>query len=282
MQLPSSFSIIEHQLYAKQAAIEAGAVLRKMWGHIKNIQHKDAYFDLVTEADQMSEECILNFLHKHFPAHSVLSEEAGLQSARDAKFTWIVDPLDGTTNYAHQYPMVAVSIALAFEGTPLVGVVYNPLLEELFEASRGAGCLFNGKIVKVSTIDALSNSLLASGFPYDRRENPDTNYREFCHLTHLSQGVRRGGAASLDLAYVAAGRLEGYWERGLKPWDMAAGMVLVEEAGGKISAYDQSPVDLFSGKILASNGRLHAALSQEIRSVPSKGSNPLFLFGGGA
>lgn len=167
--------------------------------------------------------------------------------------TWVVDPLDGTTNFVHQFPFVAVSIALLEEGMPIVGVVYNPILHECFAAVRGLGATLNGTPLHVSSVSQLSRSLLATGFAYDRRDQPDTNYPEFARLTHLTQGVRRAGAASLDLAYVAAGRLDAYWERGVQLWDIAAGQLLVQEAGGKVTSYTGQPLDLQNIRILASN-----------------------------
>jgi myo-inositol-1(or 4)-monophosphatase len=183
------------------------------------------------------------------------------------RFLWAVDPLDGTTNFAHRYPAFAVSIGLLIDGEPAVGVVYEPLRDELFFAARGLGAFLNYRPIRVSATEGLAKSLLVTGFAYDRRETDDNNYAEFCHFTHLSQGVRRGGSASLDLAYVAAGRLDGYWERGLSPWDIAAGIVLVREAGGTVSAYDGSPFDIDSGRILASNGLLHTAMINELAKV---------------
>jgi len=249
---------------ALKLAQKGGAVLKKHWGNLQNISHKDNSIDLVTDADQASERTMLRFLKNKHPSHSILSEEIGWHEVQDAEFLWIMDPLDGTTNFTHQYPMVSVSIGLLFQGIPLVGVVYNPILKELFYAARGLGAFLNKAKITVSNTNSLDASLLASGFPYDRRKNKDNNYSEFCLLTHLSQGVRRGGSAALDLAYVAAGKFDGYWERGIKPWDVAGGIVLVQEAGGLISAYDQSAFKIDSGMILASNGHIHAVLSDKI------------------
>jgi myo-inositol-1(or 4)-monophosphatase len=186
----------------------------------------------------------------------------------DSEYLWAIDPLDGTTNYAHGYPIAAVSIGLLIEGIPQVGVVYNPFKNELFRAAKGLGATLNYRPIGVSQTSELSKSLLVSGFAYDRCTTKDNNYAEFCYLTHLTQGVRRSGSASLDLTEVACGRLDGYWERGIRPWDVTAGIVLVEEAGGKVSAYDGSEIDLRSGRILATNGRIHANLSQALRETP--------------
>ncbi len=248
---------------ATEAAQQGGAVLKELWGNLKDIRDKRYQGDLVTEADRQSESVILNSLLFHFPDHQILAEESGLfQPPSD--FMWAVDPLDGTTNYAHQYPMIAVSIGLIYQHSPILGVIYNPITDELFQAAEGWGAKLNGQPITVSNISHLKDSLLATGFAYDRRETPDNNYAEFCHFTHLTHGVRRAGAASLDLAYVACGRLDGYWEKGLKPWDLAAGAIMVKEAGGWVSDYKLDPLNLDSGRILATNGHLQSAMSQEL------------------
>jgi myo-inositol-1(or 4)-monophosphatase len=249
---------------AIQAARQAGDVLMKHLGKLSHIDQKSMPGDLVTEADRESEDGILALLKQHFPAHDILAEESGLHQNKQSNFCWIIDPLDGTTNYAHQFPMFNVSIALFEKDKPIVGVVYDPFHQELFHALRGGGAYLNDSLIYVSKISSLAKSLLATGFAYDRTQTKDNNYAEFCKLTDMTQGVRRAGAAALDLAYVAAGRLDGYWERGLKPWDMAAGMLLVEEAGGKISDYSLQPVRMDSGKILATNDFIHEALSREL------------------
>ena len=207
-------------------------------------------------------------MRRHFPQHSILAEESGKLGNQDNEFLWAIDPLDGTTNYAHQYPCFAVSIGLMIQGVPKVGVIYDPFRDELFRAAAGLGATRNRRPIQVSQTAELSKSLLVSGFAYDRRETPDNNYAEFCHLTHLTQGVRRDGAAALDLAYVACGRVDGYWERGIAPWDVVAGIILVQEAGGNVTAYDGTPIKIESGRILATNGHLHDSLSQELIKVP--------------
>lgn len=249
---------------ASQAAAKAGEVLRQYWGNLGQIRSKTTSWDLVTEADSEAERVILEVIKGSFPDHTVVAEESGLSAKRKGDFLWAVDPLDGTTNYTHQYPMVATSIGLLFRGVPIVGVVFNPILNELFQGARGLGATFNGAPLRVSRTATLEKSLLASGFAYDRRDTSATNYSEFCRMTHVTQGVRRGGAAAIDLAYVAAGRLDGFWERGLQIWDMAAGVVLVEEAGGLVSDYTSEPLDLQSGRILATNHLIHQSLSQEL------------------
>lgn len=252
---------------ATEAALVGGATLQAHWGNLANIQEKGRPGDLLTEADEAAEAAILEVLHRHFPDHQVLAEESGQQRDMNSQYLWVIDPLDGTTNYAHQYPFWATSVGLLIDGVPQVGVVFDPLHNQLFRAASSLGATCNRCPIRVSETTELSKSLLVTGFAYDRRETSDNNYAEFCHFTHLTQGVRRDGAAALDLAYVACGRFDGYWERGLSPWDMAAGIVLVQEAGGQISAYDQSPLVLSSGRVLATNGLIHQALSQELLKV---------------
>ncbi len=252
---------------AVEAAHAGGEVLVRYWGKLKKIEHKTACWDLVTEADAESEEAVIGTLQDRFSDHNFLGEEGGLQGTRENDYLWAVDPLDGTTNYTHMYPMVCVSIGLIYRGAPIVGVVYNPILNELFCAARGLGATLNGEKLRVSENDNLEKSLLATGFAYDRRNNPNNNYKEFCHITDRCQGVRRAGAAALDLCYVAAGRLDGYWEHGIKIWDMAAGVVIVEEAGGRVSDYDNEQLDLESGRIVATNGYIHDVLRNEILSI---------------
>lgn len=253
---------------ATEAALEAGAILQAYWGKLETVEEKGRPGDLVTAADKDAEAVILKILHRHVPDHAILAEESGQLGINTSEYLWAIDPLDGTTNYAHQYPMAAVSIGLLFAGTPQVGVIYNPFRDELFRAAKGLGATRNRRPIQVSPTADLSKSLLVTGFAYDRRETTDNNYAEFCYLTHLTQGVRRSGSASLDLADVACGRLDGYWERGLSPWDIAAGIVLVEEAGGKVTAYDGSPLAIASGRILATNSQIHDHLSQELLQVP--------------
>lgn len=265
--IPSPKECQEFLNVAAECAAEAGKVLRHYWGNLSQISAKTTTWDLVTEADQEAERLIISLLRSHFPTHAILAEESGKSAAGSEDYLWAIDPLDGTTNYTHQYPMVATSIGLLFQNKPLIGVIFNPILNELFLGARGCGATLNGAPLKVSSTTSLDRSLLASGFAYDRKTSTATNYREFCRMTHITQGVRRGGAAAIDLAYVAAGRLDGYWERGLQPWDMAAGALLIEEAGGRVTDYTEGPVDFYSGRILATNGNLHALISQELLTL---------------
>lgn len=254
---------------ATEAALAAGVFLQNYFGNLDSIEEKGRPGDLVTEADKAAEAAILEVLHRHVPTHQILAEESGKLGNLDSEMLWAIDPLDGTTNFAHQYPMSAVSVGLIIEGVPSVGVIYDPFRQELFRAALGLGATCNRRSIRVSQTNELDKSLLVTGFAYDRHQTSDNNYAEFCYLTHLTQGVRRSGSAAMDLAYVACGRFDGFWERGLSPWDMTAGVVLVREAGGNVTAYDGSPFQLNSGRILATNGQIHASLRQELQRVPA-------------
>ncbi|MDJ1174310.1 inositol monophosphatase family protein [Roseofilum capinflatum] len=252
---------------ATEAALAGGAVVMSYQGKLQDIRQKGRPGDIVTEADKASEAVILEILQRHFPDHGILAEESGKLGDRQSRYLWAIDPLDGTTNYSHGYPNFSVSIGLLIDGVPQVGVVFDPSRQELFRAAQGLGATLNRQAIAVSATPTLADSLLVTGFAYDRRETDDNNYAEFCHLTHLTQGVRRGGSAAIDLAYVASGRLDGYWERGLSPWDITAGIVLVQEAGGTISAYNGSPLKIDSGRILATNGSLHDPMVEALRQI---------------
>jgi myo-inositol-1(or 4)-monophosphatase len=253
---------------ATEAALAAGAVLQDYLGQLQVVQEKGRPGDLVTEADKAAEAVVLEVLQRHVPHHPILTEESGQLGTQEGEFLWAIDPLDGTTNYAHQYPVCAVSIGLMIHGVPHVGAIFDPFRQELFRAARGLGATCNRRPIYVSQTKELRRSLLVTGFAYDRHQTADNNYAEFCYLTHLTQGVRRSGSAALDLAAVACGRLDGYWERGLSPWDITAGIVLLEEAGGKVTAYDSSLANINSGRLLATNGAIHTSLSQALQQVP--------------
>lgn len=275
MSNPSIPSISTYLDIALLAARAGGAVLSYYWGKQLAIAEKGRSGDLVTQVDQESEQEIITVIKRHCPDHSILAEESGASGDRNHQYQWVIDPLDGTTNYAHGYPQAAVSIALTIDGEPSVGVVYNPMREELWSAGKGLGATLNNQKIQVSSTAQLKDSLLVTGFAYDRRETDDNNYAEFCYLTHLTQGVRRAGSASLDLCELAGGRLDGYWERGLKPWDLLAGVVIHTEAGGQISAYDGTEFNIHSGRILATNGKIHNALIQALKNTPH---SPAFSF----
>lgn len=257
------------------AALAGGKILKQYWGKQLNIEEKGRIGDLVTQVDKQAEEEVLKVIKRYYPEHQILAEESGNSGVEDSEYLWVIDPLDGTTNYAHGYPQSAVSVGLLINGVASVGVVYNPMRDELWTAGKGLGAKLNNVPIQVSNTEKLVNTLLVTGFAYDRREVTDNNYAEFCYLTHLTQGVRRGGSASLDLCHVATGRLDGYWERGLSPWDLAAGVVIVQEAGGKVTAYDESAFILNSGRILATNGHIHSQLSEALANTPH---SPAFVF----
>lgn len=240
---------------AVEVAIAAGRLQRSRLGGEVSIQHKGLK-DLVTEVDLASEKIIVDGLMQSFPTHSVLAEEGGLQDL-SSSFCWVVDPLDGTTNFAHGFPWFAVSIALLHRETPCIGVIYNPMTDELFTAVAGQGAWCNGRRLQVSTANTIAGSLLATGFPYDCATSPVNNFKEFMLFQRQARGVRRAGAAALDLAYVAKGVFDGFWEFKLNPWDVAAGVLLVQEAGGMVTDHAGGEYRVSENRILASNGRIH-------------------------
>ncbi|MEM8779921.1 MAG: inositol monophosphatase family protein [Cyanobacteria bacterium P01_G01_bin.49] len=264
MELPNQNELDILLDVATEAVMTAGIILQDLVGNLEKIEEKGRPGDLVTEADKKAEAAVLNILKRRVPHHQILAEESGKLGTLNSDYIWAIDPLDGTTNYAHGYPASSVSVGLLLEGIPIVGAVYNPFRKELFRGAKGSGSTLNYRPIQVSQTTELNQSLLVTGFAYDRRETKDTNYPEFCYLTHITQGVRRGGSASVDLTDVACGRLDGYWERGLSPWDIAAGIVILEEAGGKVTAYDKSPLVIESGRLLATNGHIHNNLSQAL------------------
>jgi myo-inositol-1(or 4)-monophosphatase len=243
--------------FAIQVAREAGGVLIDRLGSAQVSNKGD--IDLVTEADLASEELIIEKIRSHYPQHGILAEESGeaviVRSGR-SDWKWIIDPLDGTTNYAHGYPCFCVSIAVERAGSIEIGVVYDPLRDEMFAAERGHGATLNDRRIRVSTVEDLNRAMVCTGFPYNVRERPDFA-RDFANFTMQAQAVRRDGSAALDLAYVACGRFDGFWEDGLSPWDTAAGLLLIEEAGGRVTDFHDAPLDIYTKKVLASNGLVH-------------------------
>jgi myo-inositol-1(or 4)-monophosphatase len=251
---------------AIETAREAGAILRHEFDRPKQISYKGEV-DIVTESDRRSEALIIARLRKHFPDHAIIAEEGG-GGGVGAKYCWHVDPLDGTTNFAHGYPCFAVSIGLAEDGQPVAGAVFNPVSEELFTAARGEGAYLNGKPIRVSAIEKLATSLVATGFPtHHRKRSANINY--YWEYTLRSHGVRRDGSAALDLCSVACGRFDAFWEFGLKSWDTAAGVLLVQEAGGKVSDLSGGPYRLGGPQMLASNGRIHGEM-QEVATIAER------------
>jgi myo-inositol-1(or 4)-monophosphatase len=251
-------SLERHLEAARQAARESGRIQIQGMSQKLQVDHKGRY-DLVTDVDRKCEEVITGILQEAFPQVGMLAEESAENNTGSGEY-WIVDPLDGTTNYASGYPAFCTNIALKQKGEIVLGVVYEPVRDELFEAVRGGGARLNGAAIRVSETGELSQALLATGFPYDRCEQPRTNLDSFCALTMRTRGVRRGGSASLDLCYTACGRLDGYWEIRLQPWDVCAGALMVFEAGGQVSDLKGQEYDWSGDETLASNRRLHDEL----------------------
>lgn len=243
----------------------AGEIIRAGFGAVRQIEYKGAV-NPVTEIDTAAEALIKTRLQQTFPEHRILAEETGGADLHTPGPLWVVDPLDGTNNFAHSFPHFCVSLGLLVDGEPTLGVIYDPLRDETFAAGRGAGATLNGRPLRVSAVPRLAAALLATGFPYARRTLADNNTRMLDHFLRRSEGVRRAGAAALDLAYVAAGRLDGYWEGYLSPWDIAAGILLVQEAGGVISDFSGGNARIFDGgEMVASNGYIHAEMLRVLR-----------------
>ena len=245
---------------ATEAVLEAGAIQKARYGQEIEIYRKGV-IDLVTEVDRTCEDAILRRLRSAFPDHDIVTEETQLTQT-GSRYVWFVDPLDGTTNFAHGYPFFCTSVALTVDGVAVAGAVYDPLKDELFTAERGAGAHLNGRRLRVSAATELLQSLLITGFPYDLRDDLQAKLRLFNRFMGHARAIRRDGAAALDLCYVAAGRVDGFWEERLQPWDMMAGVVMIEEAGGLITRFDGSPVGLSADEMVAAGPALHAAMLQ--------------------
>ncbi len=251
---------------AIDAARAAGHLLKSRFRASHRIAFKDSTINLVTEMDARAEELIVSRLAAAFPDDTILAEERGASAGRSGR-RWIVDPLDGTTNYAHGLPIFSVSIALEVERRVELGVAYDPSLDELYIAERGRGATVNDQPLAVSATPTLEQSLLTTGFPYDIRETRETNLAEYAAFAVRCRGVRRLGSAVLDLAWLASGRLDGYWELRLGPWDIAAGSLFVEEAGGRVTNLVGGPLDLDTPRVVASNGRIHGEMLAVLRQV---------------
>lgn len=267
----SKIDLLDVLASAESIAKSAGALLREAYDQPREIDFKGTV-DLVTQADRAAESLILEALADHFPEHAVLAEESGSHDRQSSDYQWLVDPLDGTTNFAHGFPVFAVSMALRQQEELLVGVVYDPLRDESFTAVKGHGTTLNGRPVSVSQVSTLEQALLATGFPYNRHTAKDNNTMAFAAFLRRAQGMRRAGAAALDLAYVAAGRVDGYWEKDLSPWDIAAGILMVQEAGGRVTNYGgQAHTSLLlSGEgIIAANQELLVQMQQVLDDVYS-------------
>lgn len=249
-------------------AQEAGAVLMRHFRNLDGYEKKGA-IDLVTVADKEAEEAIVAGVRARFPSHAILAEEGGATGPQDAAFTWVIDPLDGTTNFAHGMKNFSTSIAVLHDGHPVAGAVHAPALDELFLAARGEGATLNGRTIRVSPVQDLGDALLVTGFPYNRREMLDWLMPTMGSFVSKAQGLLRLGSAALDLSYVAAGFLEGFYEIGLHPWDMAAGALIVEEAGGRMSTFTpDEPFTIYSKRMVASNGRIHDEMLRVLDERP--------------
>ncbi|OGU15505.1 MAG: inositol monophosphatase [Geobacteraceae bacterium GWC2_53_11] len=252
---------------AVTAAQIAGRYQKYRFASVLNVELKGDK-DLVTEVDKESERLIVGHLLSCFPDHDIVAEE-NVYAVKGSRFRWVIDPVDGTTNYAHGFPWFCASIGLEMDGELVAGVIYNPVYDELFTATKGEGAFLNGVRLSVSARSPLKNTLLGTGFPYDCATDPANNFASFMAFQKSARGIRRAGAAALDLAYVAAGRLDGFWELKLKPWDVAAGVLLVREAGGTVTTFDGSPYDIFNGRIVASNGLIHDEMVAKLAEAAS-------------
>jgi myo-inositol-1(or 4)-monophosphatase len=254
---------------AVAAAKKAGALLL---GYVKSgfrIEHKTP-INLVTDADHAAEQCVIDSIRRHFPSHGFLAEERGRTEQSPSPFLWIIDPLDGTTNFAHGFPAYCVSIGLEYQGRCILGAVFDPSRNELFTAIEGRGAQLNGRAIHVSATPSLDNSLLVTGFAYDVRESPRNNLDHFVKFALKAQGLRRTGSAALDLCYVAAGRFDGFWEVKLNPWDMAGGSVIVREAGGHLTNFSGDDLSIYGQELVASNGHIHQAMLDVLNEGQSK------------
>ena len=251
---------------AWQAGKAAGEIIRAGWQQPRTVDYKGP-IDLVTSVDRSAQRSIVEVLQREFPEHSILAEEDTERTGAASEYRWIIDPLDGTTNFAHGYPHVSVSIALEFSEQIILGLVYDPLRRECFGGVKGQGATLNGAPIRVSAVNELDKALLATGFPYDRRENADFYLNFFKALLTRCQGIRRNGSAALDLCYVAGGRLDGFWELKLKPWDIAAGALIVAEAGGSVSDFSGKAFSIYGTETLASNRIIHAEIVHVLKGA---------------
>lgn len=250
---------------AIEAALEAGRFLKMNIGKIKQIEHKQGEErNLVTEMDKKAEQLIIEKIRKRYPQHNFLGEESGSHKAA-SDYKWIIDPLDGTTNFTHGLQIFCTSIALEYKGEIVLGAIYDPSMDELFTAEKGKGAYLNNRKIHVSEATRLMESLIVTGFPYDIKDNPYNAVQHFSNFLMECQAVRRLGSAALDLSYVACGRFDGFWEVSLNPWDMAAGVLFVEEAGGKFTNFKGFPSDIYTPNVLATNGLIHQHMVDVLR-----------------
>jgi myo-inositol-1(or 4)-monophosphatase len=242
---------------AIEAALEAGKFLKESVGKVLEVESKFGQeTNLVTQIDKKAEEIIINKIRGKYPDHDFLAEESGSHN-KQSEYRWVIDPLDGTLNFTHGVPLYCVSIAVEVRGEVVAGVVYEPNLDELFTAEKGKGAFLNKKPIRVSRVDTLIQSMMVTGFPYTIRDNPENAVQHFVNLLMKAQGIRRLGSAAVDLCYVACGRFDGFWEVSLNPWDMAAGVLLVQEAGGRFTDFHGKPSSIYAKQVLATNGLVH-------------------------
>jgi myo-inositol-1(or 4)-monophosphatase len=266
---PTYTQLDDFKATAVEAATIAGKMLREYARSGFRIEYKNAV-NLVTDADRQSEQAIIDAIHRVYPDHDILAEERGMESGGRSPYRWVIDPLDGTTNFAHGFPVYCVSIGLEHEGRMVVGVILDPTRQELFTAVSGQGATLNGQSIQCSHTSALDAALLVTGFAYDIRESTNNNLGYFSQFCLRARGVRRTGSAALDLCYVAAGRFDGFWEMKLHPWDVAAGSLMVTEAGGRMSDFKGGTFSIDGEEMVASNGLIHS----EMLDVLGHGSTP--------
>lgn len=252
---------------AKEAAVEAGKIILHHLGNLTNIEIKNnQQFNLVTEADKAAEQCIVDIIHRHFPDHKILAEERGAVD-NDSDVKWIIDPLDGTTNYTHGLPIFSTSIGIEKAGEVIAGVVYNPAMNEMFYTEKGSGSFLNDHRIHVSSTTSLLRSLLVTGFPYNVHENPDFCLERFNTFVYEAHAIRRLGSAAIDCAYVACGRLDGFWEIWLHPWDVAAGALMIREAGGVTTDFYGNEHSIYKPQFLGSNGLIHQKMIEVLKKA---------------
>jgi myo-inositol-1(or 4)-monophosphatase len=247
---------------------KAGEIIREGFGTKFKVEYKTNESNLVTEIDKASEKLITDFITKKYPSHSILAEEGG-DVSKDSEYLWVVDPLDGTTNFAHGLPIFSVSIGLQKNGETIAGVVYDVMRDIVFSAEKGSGAFADSQQIKVSSTEKLEHSLLVTGFPYNVAENPEGAFERFTTLTKKARGIRRLGSAAIDFCYLASGVFDGFWEVYLHPWDICAGKLIAEEAGGIVTDFDSNPINIFTKKILATNNRIHNQIIEVMQEVES-------------
>jgi len=245
---------------------EAGELIRNNFGKAHNIEFKTNELNLVTETDKASEKLITDFIKKKYPTHGILAEE-GSEANKSSEYLWVIDPLDGTTNFAHRLPIFSVSIGVQKNGETIAGVVYDVMRDIIYSTEKSSGSFENGERIQVNNNEKLGHGMLVTGFPYDIRENPDKAFERFIEFLKHARAIRRLGSAAIDFCYVANGVFDGFWEVSLHPWDLCAGKLIVEEAGGLVTDFDRNPIDIFSKRILATNKVIHQKMIDVMKSI---------------